>query len=50
MAGDNFGKNLRLTVNLHNVLDKHYYSGMGSYSSVFYVAPRSAFAQLRDTF
>ncbi len=50
MAGYDFSKDLRLTVNLNNVLDKHYYSGMGSYNSVFYGAPRNVYAQLRYKF
>ncbi|WP_286897356.1 TonB-dependent siderophore receptor [Achromobacter sp. UBA2119] len=50
MAGYDFTKDLRLTVNLNNVLDKHYYSGMGSYNSVFYGAPRNVYAQLRYKF
>lgn len=50
MTGYDVNKNLRLTVNLNNVLDKHYYSGMGSYNSVFYGAPRNVFAQLRYKF
>ncbi|MCW3153690.1 TonB-dependent receptor [Achromobacter spanius] len=50
MAGYDFSKDLRLTVNVNNVLDKHYYSGMGNYNSVFYGAPRNVFAQLRYKF
>ncbi|WP_241068677.1 TonB-dependent receptor [Achromobacter insuavis] len=45
-----FSKALRLTVNLNNVLDKTYYSGMGNYNSVFHGAPRNALAQMRYTF
>ncbi len=50
MAGYDFSKDLRLTVNVNNLLDKHYYSGMGNYNSVFYGAPRNVFAQLRYKF
>ncbi|MGE8676089.1 MAG: TonB-dependent siderophore receptor [Achromobacter kerstersii] len=50
MAGYDFNKDLRLTVNLNNVFDKHYYSGMGNYNSVYYGAPRNVFAQLRYKF
>lgn len=50
MAAYDFSKALRLTVNLNNVLDKTYYSGMGNYNSVFYGAPRNVLAQMRYTF
>lgn len=50
MAAYDFNKDLRLTVNLNNVLDKTYYAGMGNYNSVYYGAPRNVLAQLRYKF
>ena len=50
MAAYDFSKDLRLTVNLNNVLDKTYYSGIGNYNSVYYGAPRNVLAQLRYKF
>ena len=50
MAAYDFNKDLRLTVNLNNLLDKTYYSGIGNYNSVYYGAPRNVLAQLRYKF
>ncbi len=50
MAAYDFNKDLRVTVNLNNVLDKTYYSGIGNYNSVYYGAPRNVLAQLRYKF
>lgn len=50
MAAYDFNKDLRLTVNVNNVLDKTYYSGIGTYNSVYYGAPRNLLAQLRYKF
>lgn len=50
MAAYDVSKDLRLSVNLNNVFDKAYYSGIGTYNSVYYGAPRNVLAQARYRF
>lgn len=50
MAAYDISRQLRVTVNLNNVFDKHYYSGLGNYNSVYYGEPRNLLAQVRYTF
>lgn len=50
MAAYDISRQLRVTVNLNNVFDKHYYSGLGNYNSVYYGEPRHVLAQVRYTF
>jgi outer-membrane receptor for ferric coprogen and ferric-rhodotorulic acid len=47
MAAYDITKDLRLSLNVNNVLDKHYYAGIGNYNTVFYGEPTSVLAQLR---
>ncbi len=50
MAAYDIDRNLRVSVNLNNLFDKTYYSGLGNYNSVFYGNPRNVMAQVRYKF
>ncbi|MFJ5446418.1 TonB-dependent siderophore receptor [Methylobacillus methanolivorans] len=41
---------LRMLLQVNNLFDKHYYSGIGNYNTVFYGAPRNAMLTLRYQF
>ncbi len=43
-------KATRLSVNINNLFDKHYYAGIGNYNTVFWGAPRNVMASLRYQF
>lgn len=40
----------RLSINLDNALDKHYYSGFGGYGGAYWGTPRSLLATLHHQF
>ncbi|MFT3966295.1 MAG: TonB-dependent siderophore receptor [Sphingobium sp.] len=42
--------NLKMSLSVNNLLDKHYYSGIGNYHTVFYGSPRNFFVSLRGRF
>jgi iron complex outermembrane receptor protein/outer membrane receptor for ferric coprogen and ferric-rhodotorulic acid len=50
MAAYDFTDNLRGTLNLNNVTDRKYFSGMGSYTSTFYGEPRNLLATVKYSF
>lgn len=41
---------MRVSVNVNNLFDKHYYSGIGNYGTVYWGAPRNVMATLRYRF
>lgn len=43
-------KATKLSVNINNLFDKHYYAGIGNYNTVFWGAPRNVTATLRYQF
>ncbi|UVL59910.1 TonB-dependent siderophore receptor [Pseudomonas sp. B21-032] len=50
LAGYDFSDNLRGNINLNNLTDRKYFSGMGSYGSTFYGEPRNVMASLKYSF
>ncbi|MDN7141910.1 TonB-dependent siderophore receptor [Pseudomonas sp. JQ170] len=50
MTAYDFSNNLRGNLNLNNLTDRKYFSGMGSYASTFYGEPRNIMASLKYDF
>ncbi|MNF14833.1 Ferric-pseudobactin BN7/BN8 receptor precursor [compost metagenome] len=50
MTAYDFSRNLRGNLNLNNLTDRKYFSGMGSYGSAFYGEPRNIMASLKYDF
>lgn len=50
VAGYDFSDQLKGSLNLNNLFDKHYYSGIGNYETVYYGAPRNLMATLKYSF
>ena len=50
MAGYDFSDSLKGNLNVNNVTDRKYFSGMGSYGSTFYGEPRNVMASLKYSF
>lgn len=50
MARYQFNKNLSATLNIHNLFDKKYYSGLGLFETAFYGEPRSTTLSVRYQF
>lgn len=49
-AGYDFTRDLKGTVNVNNLFDKHYYSGLGNYDSVYWGAPRNVMFNVKYSF
>ncbi len=50
VGGYDFAENLKATVNVNNLFDKHYYSGIGNYGTVFWGAPRNLMVNVKYNF
>lgn len=50
VAGYDFNEQLKGTLNVNNLFDKHYYSGVGNYDTVYWGAPRNLMATLKYSF
>jgi iron complex outermembrane receptor protein/outer membrane receptor for ferric coprogen and ferric-rhodotorulic acid len=50
VVGVDLTRQLKATFNIDNLLDKHYYAGIGNYNAVYWGAPRSYRANLRYDF
>jgi iron complex outermembrane receptor protein/outer membrane receptor for ferric coprogen and ferric-rhodotorulic acid len=50
VGGYDFTRNLKATLNVNNLFDKHYYSGIGNYGTVFWGAPRNLMVNVKYSF
>lgn len=50
VAGYDFNAQLKGSLNVNNLFDKHYYSGVGNYDTVYWGAPRNLMATLKYSF
>lgn len=50
MAAYDFNDQLKGSLNVNNLFDKHYYSGIGNYDTVYWGAPRNLMATLKYSF
>jgi len=50
VAGYDVSKDLKTTVNVNNLFDKHYYSGIGNYGTAFWGAPRNVMFNVKYSF
>ena len=50
MSSYDFNQNLKATVNLNNVFDRTYYSGIGTYNSIYYGDPRNVMFNVKYSF
>ncbi|MGE8464725.1 TonB-dependent siderophore receptor [Pseudomonas putida] len=50
VGGYDVTRNLKTTVNVNNLFDKHYYSGIGNYGTVFWGAPRNIMFNVKYSF
>ncbi|MDR6713568.1 iron complex outermembrane receptor protein/outer membrane receptor for ferric coprogen and ferric-rhodotorulic acid [Pseudomonas hunanensis] len=50
VGGYDFTQHLKATVNVNNLFDKHYYSGIGNYGTVFWGAPRNVMFNVKYSF
>lgn len=50
IAGYDVTRDLKATVNVNNLFDKHYYSGIGNYGTVFWGAPRNVMLNMKYSF
>ncbi len=50
VAGYDFSTQLKGTLNINNLFDKHYYSGLGNYDTVYWGAPRNLMATVKYSF
>lgn len=50
VAGYDFNTQLKGTLNVNNLFDKHYYSGIGNYDTVYWGAPRNLMATVKYSF
>ncbi|MGE8497274.1 MAG: TonB-dependent siderophore receptor [Pseudomonas sp.] len=50
MAGYDFNDQFKGSLNLNNLFDKHHYSGIGNYDTVYWGAPRNLMATLKYSF
>lgn len=50
VGGYDFTDSLKATVNVNNLFDKHYYSGIGNYGTVYWGAPRNVMFNVKYSF
>lgn len=50
VAGYDFTDNLKGSVNVNNLFDKHYYSGIGNYDTAYWGAPRNVMLNVKYNF
>lgn len=50
IAGYDVTQDLQTTVNVNNLFDKHYYSGIGNYGTVYWGAPRNVTLNINYSF
>ncbi|AUF95929.1 TonB-dependent siderophore receptor [Pseudomonas sp. 02C 26] len=50
VAGYDFTEDFKGTVNVNNLFDKHYYSGIGNYDTVYWGAPRNVMFNVKYSF
>lgn len=50
VGGYDFTESLKATVNVNNLFDKHYYSGIGNYGTVYWGAPRNVMFNVKYSF
>ncbi len=50
VGGYDFTQALKATVNVNNLFDKHYYSGIGNYGTVYWGAPRNMMFNVKYSF
>ncbi|QPG61874.1 TonB-dependent siderophore receptor [Pseudomonas sp. BIGb0427] len=50
VGGYDFTRELKATLNVNNLFDKHYYSGIGNYGTVFWGAPRNLMFNVKYSF
>ncbi|MDF0733086.1 TonB-dependent siderophore receptor [Pseudomonas entomophila] len=50
VGGYDFTRQLKATVNVNNLFDKHYYSGIGNYGTVYWGAPRNVMFNVKYSF
>ncbi len=50
VTGYDLTRDLKATVNVNNLFDKHYYSGIGNYGTVYWGAPRNLMFNMKYSF
>lgn len=50
VGGYDVTRDLKATLNVNNLFDKHYYSGIGNYGTVFWGAPRNVMFNVKYSF
>ncbi|WP_340612912.1 TonB-dependent siderophore receptor [Pseudomonas shirazensis] len=50
VGGYDFTESLKATFNVNNLFDKHYYSGIGNYGTVYWGAPRNVMFNVKYSF
>ncbi|MDD1014193.1 TonB-dependent siderophore receptor [Pseudomonas rubra] len=50
VGGYDFTRELKATLNVNNLFDKHYYSGIGNYGTVFWGTPRNLMFNVKYSF